>query len=257
MSDNILTIVASNRNRIDLQKNSTIFFLKSLEKQTYKDFNLLIVDGGSDNFQEIDLVFKQKKFNLNAKIIQFIIDEKFERAKLNNVGIRNSKTPYVLTTDVDMFFASDFVSTIVKNLFVNTFIESRTLYWKKKTTDLIYNNKLNPFFDIESCKIGRIKRRSTAGGCQCAHKDLWYAVRGFDERYVGWGSEDSDLLQRMTMFGAKILWLGETRESIKVFHQPHEKNVTKELQEQCKNKKLLESIKSYKVNMKGWGGIYE
>ena len=252
---NELTIVASNRNRFDLNTPSTKLFLRSLENQTLKDFEIVIADGGSDNIQEIkDFA---KTFSVKMKVAEYKLGEKFERAKMNNVGIRNADTPYILTTDVDMFFAPKFVETIVGNLNPDRFIESRTLYWKKIITQRIYDGVLDPVKDIESCKIGRIKKRTTAGGCQCANIDQWSRVRGFDERYVGWGSEDYDLLTRMVKSRAKVIWLGENRENIMVFHQPHTKNVRQEMEEQRHNLKLLNNVKEFVVNPNGWGGIDE
>ena len=53
MSNVILTIVASNRDRLDFNNMPSQWFLKSLEWQECKNFNLLIVDGGSKNYEEI------------------------------------------------------------------------------------------------------------------------------------------------------------------------------------------------------------
>jgi predicted glycosyltransferase involved in capsule biosynthesis len=248
-----LTIVASNRDRFDINTNSTKWFIKSLEHQTCKDFELLIADGGSKNLDDIKSYCDQSKIDM--RVVEFQLGEKFERARLNNVGVRNAKTPYILTTDVDLFFAPKFVEILLDNCKPNLFIESRTMYWKPPLVQKIYKGILNPFEDLEACKIGRIKKRTTAGGCQCASIDQWTKVRGFDERYVGWGSEDYDLLTRMNHSGAKVMWLGERRENIMVFHQPHSKNVKEELKEQENNKRLLNKINGYKVNPNGWGGI--
>ena len=249
-----LTIAASNRDRFDLKSISTQWFLKSLENQTCKDFEVLIADGGSKNVEEIKDYFSNKD-RITMRVAELELGEKFERARLNNVGIRNAETPYIMTTDVDMFFGPKFVETLMEKITPKRFIESRTLYWKYQAAQLIYSGQLDPFVDLESCKIGRIKKRTTAGGCQCAHIDRWSKVRGFDEKYIGWGSEDWDLLTRMKMSGAKVVWLGESREEIMLFHQPHTKNVKLELEEQHKNKKLLNKIVDFKVNPNGWGGI--
>jgi glycosyltransferase involved in cell wall biosynthesis len=249
---NQLSIVVSNRNRFDLSSNPTQWFIKSLENQTCAEFDLIISDGGSDNINDIENYRNDK---IKILVLKTKLGEKFERARLNNIGIRNAKTPYILTTDVDMFFAPRFVETVIENLFPNTLVQSRTMYWKQQLVDKMYNGSINPFENIEDCKIGRIKKRTTAGGCQCAHINQWIKVGGFDERYIGWGSEDYDLYLRMQKSGAKTVWLGESIESIMLFHQPHDKDVKKDLEEQKINKKLLEAIDKYKVNVNGWGGI--
>ena len=256
-----LTIVASNRDRLDLDSYITKYFIKSLENQSEKDFEVLIADGGSKNYEELKEYFASRECEPLIRIVQEPLGEKFERAKLNNVGVRNANTPYIMTTDVDMFFAKDFVKVLLNHVAPNVFIESRTMYWKPNMTKQIYKGRVDPFNNIEECKIGRIKKRTTAGGCQCAHIDQWEKVRGFDEDFVGWGSEDYDLYTRMQRSKAKVKWLGETRESINLFHQHHEKlDIKGDLESQEVNKRLLTKAmggrRPFQANPNGWGGIY-
>jgi len=257
-----LTIATSNRNRLDLDSDSTKLFIKSLENQINKDFEVVIADGGSNNVEELDVFFKLRDKEPQIRIVKFPIGETFERARLNNVGVRNANTSYVMTTDVDMFFAKDFIEELLQTVSEKYFVESRTLYWKGPIANKIYQGIIDPFADLDKCKIGRIKKSTTAGGCQCAHMDLWNKVRGFDENFVGWGSEDYDLLTRMGRVAEKVIWLGQSIETIKVFHQPHPKpNIQYDLECQEKNKKLLNMSqkirKHISVNSKGWGGILE
>ena len=105
-----------------------------------------------------------------------------------------------------------------------------------------------------NCKKGRIKKRTSAGGCQTMRIDKWYQLRGFNENMIGWGSEDVDLLKRAIMMGQKVIWMGENIECIELFHQHHEKvNIGFDLQCQNKNKKIFESNKQIVVN-DSWGG---
>lgn len=254
MSDKTLTVVASHRDRLAPDNNSTKLWLKSIQNQTSKDFEVLIVDGGSKNYDELVGFLKPH----GIKCIQHLIGHKFQRALLNNVGVRNAKTPYIMTTDVDMCFAPKLFETIMSTLDPENWVQSRTMYWKSKIADAIYRGELDPIKDLESCKIGRIKKRTTAGGCQCGHISAWNKVRGFDERYVGWGSEDVDLLARVRMAKLKVRWLGESRENIMLFHQPHRKiSVEEDLADQNVNKQILNSIKSYIVNPNEWGGVID
>tara|TARA_R110000824_G_scaffold12226_8_gene53694 strand:- start:7814 stop:8530 length:717 start_codon:yes stop_codon:yes gene_type:complete len=237
-----------------------MLFFKSLEKQSFQDFELVIADGGSKNIKDL----KKMQLPFPFKVVSVIIGEKFERAKLNNVAVRNSTGDYAMTTDVDMFFGPNFFETVINRLEErpNAFIESRTLYWKPVVAKRVYKGELNPFEDLEACKLGRIKKRTTAGGCQCQSKENWEKIKGFDEAMVQWGSEDSDLLIRVSHL-FPVIWLGESREEIQLFHQPHAKTqsqVKEDLHHQEKNKKILNLSKkdpSRKVNLDGWGGIYD
>ena len=253
-----LTIVASNRNRLDLNSPSTQWFLKSIQWQNYKDFELLIADGGSSNYNELKEYFEKSHQDIPMRIIQHKIGEPFERALLNNVGIRNSKGEYAMCTDVDMLLSKNFVSTLINNVSENSFIESRTMYWKSKLINKIYSGELDPYGDLDKCKIGRIKQRTTCGGCQCTSVNNWNSLRGYNEAFIGWGSEDYDLLTRAALMRLNIKWLGGSIEDIMLFHQPHaktEQQVKIDLEHQEKNKVLLKNIKHYSTNINKWGGI--
>ena len=253
-----LTITASNRNRWQPGTDISDWFEKSIEAQTNKDFEVLIADGGSDNYEDLVRYCQERTGSIKFRIVQCKIGKPFERAKLNNVGIRNSRTPYILCSDVDMFFASNFVQTILDNVEPNVFLEARTMYWKPQLTSMIYDGTIDPINDLDSARRGRIKKRTSAGGCECTHIDSWSKVRAFDERYIGWGSEDQDLLIRVERAGIRVKWLCESREEIMIFHQHHAKDdVEYDLECQERNKKILEKLKRstyFRVNPNGWGG---
>jgi len=252
----MLTIVASNRDRFDPKQPSTKLFVKSIQWQSCKDVELLIVDGGSKNYNEIQKYISEFEGSIPMRIIQHKIGDAFERALLNNVGIRNAHGNYIMTTDVDMMLGKTFVEELMNKVGSNVMVESRTMYWKSKFVQAIYNGVLDPYKDLDSCKKGRIKKRTTAGGCQCMSKESWEKVRGFDERYIGWGSEDYDLLTRAKTQGIKIKWMGEGADMIKLFHQPHPTNIKRDLVFQNENKKILAKANNRKtVNINKWGGI--
>jgi predicted glycosyltransferase involved in capsule biosynthesis len=251
-----LTIVASNRDRLDLNSNITKWFIKSLEWQDRKDFEVIIVDSNSQNYKELKTYFEGTVFKVPIHIISHSIDL-FSRSVLNNAGIRNASTEYIASTDVDMVYARDFISDVITRLKPDKMIESRTMYWKQGVVDLIYSGKLDPYNNINNCRLSRTKKRASAGGFQCMHIDSWRKIRGFDERYKIWGSEDQDLLIRAQMAGLKVEWMGENND-IKLFHQPHpKKNIKNDLEWQEKNKKILSSVVDYRANLNGWGGYVD
>lgn len=252
--DKELTIVVSNRDRLDFNNPASQWWLKSLQWQDYKDFEIIIVDAYSRNHKE--LVEYLKEFSI--KIIQpdkDKIGEAFHLSFLKNFGIREAKTKYVACTDVDMLYGKRFFSEVGERLKENTMIESRTMYWKQPTADRIYSGELDPYMDLDSCKNGRIKKRTTAGGLQCLHINDWNKIRGYNESIIGWGSDDVELLARAKLAKINISWLGESVEDIMLFHQPHIKlDAKKDLEYQEKNKAILHSCNGFLVNSNGWGG---
>lgn len=254
----LLTIAASNKNRLKLDSNASQWFIKSIQWQDCTDFELLIADGGSDNYDEINTYFESHTGPVKMRIVQHKIGDVFLRALLNNVGVRNANADYVMTTDVDMILSRGFANTITKLLEKNCIIESRTMYLKSGVMNEIYQGKCDPYKDVNCLKRGRIKKRTSAGGCQCMHKESWAKIRGFDESYYGWGSEDWDLYTRACNSNMKVKWMGESLETIELFHQHHDRpDLHRDLAFQEQNKKRLLQIDKHPVNVEGWGGVKE
>lgn len=246
-----LTIVIPNRNRLEPFSYSTEYLLKSLDNQTFKDFQTIVVDGGSDNFDKLKIYVCGFP---NTSIIQHKIEGSWNKCILNNVGIQNSKTEYIMTTDADMLFGKEFIEKVCENLSENSFIESRTTYIPTGTMWKIYKKEID-FLGVTGKyqKFGRTKKRATCGGCQVTSYKNWEKLKGYNESMVGWGSEDQELLKRAELLGLKVIWLGE-KENCILFHQAHPKEDIKEdLRWQEKNKVILENCHSFEVNSKGWG----
>jgi predicted glycosyltransferase involved in capsule biosynthesis len=253
-SAGLLTVTASNRDRLDPQSKLTQWFIKSIQWQTYNRFELLIADGGSKNYSKLKDFLENYGGSVPMRIVQHPIGEQFHRSLLNNVGVRNASTDYIMTTDVDMIFEKDFIQTLMRHVSPNVIVESRTLYLLHHVALKIYDGIIDPYTQWKECAVGRIKKRTTAGGCQCMNKDRWNDLHGFDEQYIGWGSEDQDLLLRVGRLGLRQIWMGESIEEIKLLHQPHERDLKKDLDAQEINKRLLVKVNDYRVNESGWGG---
>ena len=260
--DNIpkLSIAASNRDRLQLDSPISQWFMKSIQWQIFKDIELVIADGGSENYEELKDYFENNDFEIPMRIVQHKIGD-FSRSFLNNFGIRNGVADYRMTTDVDMIFGKDFCSELMSMVGDNVMVESRTMYLKSNMTQRIYSGELDPYNDIDGIKRGRVKKRTTAGGCQCMHINSWKKLHGFNEEYQVWGSEDTDLCMRAKMAGLKVKWMGEPSEDVMLFHQAHKKdNVKRDLEFQDNvNKPILAKLRrsrQFVANPSGyWGGI--
>lgn len=247
-----LTVVIPNRNRLDPHSKSTQYLFGSLENQVFKNFEIIVVDGGSNNFEDLQAYLDSLR-GIKKSIIQHNLDFEWNKCLLNNIGIQNSKSKYVMTTDADMLFGQQFIRNVVKNLKKDTFVESRTMYLKSSVMKKVYNGEIDFYKSEDKCKQGRVKKRTTCGGCQATSLENWHSLKGYNEKMVGWGSEDQELLKRAELLGLKIIWLGENND-IMLFHQEHSKNDIKEdLKYQEINKIILNSCSNINVNEKGWG----
>ena len=59
--------------------------------------------------------------------------------------------------------------------------------------------------------------RST-GACQSATREFFFYARGYDEAFVHWGSEDTDMRDRALGYGLELRWISDQTE---MFHQWH------------------------------------
>lgn len=82
--------------------------LKALSIQTYRDFEVILVDGKSDD--RTVAVFK--KFADNLPIQQILISEKRNVAFQRNLGGRNARGKYLVFFDADVDIASTFLEEL-------------------------------------------------------------------------------------------------------------------------------------------------
>jgi|EPASupsiteSAE347_1022098.scaffolds.fasta_scaffold12018_2 Glycosyltransferases, probably involved in cell wall biogenesis len=84
--------------------------LKSLEKQDYSDFEVILVDDGSiDNTQELASNFKSKKYRLI-----FLKQNHKGPGAARNLGASKAKGDILVFVDADMTFDKDFLKNLVK-----------------------------------------------------------------------------------------------------------------------------------------------
>jgi len=90
------------------QKNLPTF-LESLVHQSLKDFEVIIVDGGSMDYslEIIDVFMGELK-------LQVIVDETRNFGYIRNVGAKEAKAPLMLHTSVDTFLEPKLLEKIVK-----------------------------------------------------------------------------------------------------------------------------------------------
>lgn len=155
-----------------------------------------------------------------GKVLSFPIrhvwqkDVGFRLARIRNLAIQRSKSDYLIFIDGDIILHPNFVGDHIGNVKKNTFLAgSRVLLSNQMSKQFLekgtyilrtfsngYKNQLN---GIRNSLLSSIFSSSDSNifnvrGCNMSFwKNDLYAVNGFDERYEGWGREDSDLVQRL------------------------------------------------------------
>jgi glycosyltransferase involved in cell wall biosynthesis len=146
--------------------------------------------------------------------------EVWNRSRALNIGIRAATADYVLCTDADMIFAPNFLPVALA-------AHERTAgraFVVCKCHDLPPSVPLRQWrerdFDELSAQAS-VRCTFGTGACQSASRSFFERVRGYDEKYLFWGKEDTDMLVRATHCGLTLTWIESTT---KMLHQWHRKN---------------------------------
>jgi len=188
-----VVIVIKNRDRIRAER-----CINSLIEQTYA-CNIFIIDYGSDDKSWYSEVFNNEKTTLievtkNTEI--------FNKCRALNIGFRQVNTKYVLSTDIDCIFASNFIEEVMKVL-------------TTKNKAIVLSQKIDLDKDGKETDI---HEPSASGSCIAIESSWIDKVHGYDEFYTFWGREDNDLVDRAIADGYKIVWITD---KTKIWHQWH------------------------------------
>lgn len=94
--------------------NHIVRLLDSIYNQTFKDYEVIIVDDMSTD-NSVQLISNYiREYNLNARLI--LLDEKRYNGGTRNVGVENAKGDYILFADCDDYFYSNTIFETISNV---------------------------------------------------------------------------------------------------------------------------------------------
>jgi len=247
----LLTIVVPLKNTKDYHRETKRLknCLSSLSKQTvpYDQIDVIVADLDSDPYYRR----KHKEIcdKLGARHIYTKTGDVWNISRARNIGIRNAKAKFIMTTDVDCIFAPDFVETVLQHM-----AEDKIIHCRISDLPGNYDGKLDDFLWMN--KVSELRPPFGYGGCQVFSKKWATKVRGFDEEYSMWGADDTDFYLRAVQDGLKSIWI-ERKTSF--FHQFHEtENNEKNRDYVVGNRHRLKQVESGLLpitrNESGWGG---
>lgn len=168
------------------------FLLKNLERQTFKNFQVIIVDGGS-----IDKTLQIVKSCAERLPIVLLKSKRKNVAFQRNYGAKKAKGKYLVFLDADNQINPSFLKKVFlflekkKALLIVPYIEP-----DKKSQNLkILFNIVNTFIDI----LLMTKKPFSSGGNMIVEKNFFFLIGGFNEKLFL--AEDHDLIQRAKKFG--------------------------------------------------------
>jgi glycosyltransferase involved in cell wall biosynthesis len=233
---NVSLVVTTYNNPSALRK-----VVESLGNQTRLPDEVLIADDGSD--ENTASLVKDLSERAHSPIFHVWQEDKgFRAAKIRNEAIKRSKGNYVILLDgdciVNRYFISDHLSLAEKGCFIQG---KRMHVHRRAVTDFHHGYANSPLTLLKMALTGTIsnvhhlirltgcpavKNRKLKGIKSCNmsfFKEDILAVNGFNEDYVGWGNEDSDLACRFFNYGL----LKKVHQFMAVcFHLSHPTNKT-------------------------------
>lgn len=191
--------------------------LEALEKQTCKDFEVIVTDDGSNDFKHV---------GERSYPIKYVWHKKRGRewSYTHNLGIKVSEGKYIMFLHDDILPSEDLVETYLKHADENTVLLGVRSDIKKNRKSIKdpENNVLNEDFRIrnnpalkESAKDNVVVLNDhfeelwyLASGCMMFFpKDKLIQVGGCPTDYPGQGLEDYDIVLRLTRLGLKTKML--------------------------------------------------
>ena len=196
MQDKI-TVVITIRNRDTLRIEKQIASIRSAGA----DPAFHIVDYGSDEFYAKQYCTLCTKLNLQYTHI-YAEGLPWNKCRALNYGAKTAKTPFIVTSDVDMIYEGNPFKYCLDNYENKTMYHIET-YWLPKNGD-----------KRKSIYAGH----ANSGGFQFIAKSAFEEIGGYDERMLYWGVEDLDFPDRLKKIGYTQVWLPDT---FKLYHQWH------------------------------------
>ena len=224
--------------------------LAGFERQTFRDFEIIIADDGSDEkiVGEIEKYSKQVSFKLKHVWHE---DKGFRKNKILNRAITSSETDYLIFIDGDCVPHSEFIKEHIQNSNKDLCLTGRRVNLSQKFTNkLTIQNVREGFLEknnlllIDDGLFGESfyvergfylknkflrdffnkKKRGLLGCNFSLNKDDMLKINGFDERYEAPSiGEDSDVQFRLELAGIKIKSINNIAVQYHLYHKLQER----------------------------------
>lgn len=200
-------------------------FLCLLRQKKQADELIITDDGSSQKVLDFigDLIPRAK---FKVKHI-YQEDKGFRKTRALNNAVRNSIGDLLIFCDQDLIFGEEYVETIASNIKENIFLMGRAHTLKREEKDFVLENieKINLYEEIVKnlpdsyiptikkmlnedkrrrlLKTFKLAKRGIklVGMSYALMKNAYIKVNGYDENYIGWGQEDDDFGNRLTVAG--------------------------------------------------------
>jgi predicted glycosyltransferase involved in capsule biosynthesis len=252
---NSITIAIGIRNRSDYRLRNALW---SQANQDYPKnlIKIVVVDYGSSDDHKKRAAEICDHFD--AELILLQAHNGWNKSRCLNHAIKNCNTKYFISSDVDVIFPSNYFKEMVSVLSENPLsaVYSRLMDLPKNSTDLMRSLA----DEDQSIHFGKLMDMTTSrgaghenAGINGAYTYCYQYIRGYDEFYQGWGSEDNDLMKRFIGLGLDIRSISATASYLHQWH-PKGEGVADFNESARRNREYCDKNNSIIRNKAQWGG---
>lgn len=166
--------------------------LNSLQEQTEKGFEVILVDYGSEAFYANGLNELVANYSFIKLVTCPVQSQLWNKSRAINIALKQTTSPYFLVGDIDMMYSNNFVEILHKHKKKDAII-----YFQVGFLSETESMQSKPF------KLYKIKHISgeEATGITLYPTTILKEINGYDEFYHGWGAEDADVHVRLKNAG--------------------------------------------------------
>ncbi|EAK0439225.1 glycosyltransferase family 2 protein [Campylobacter lari] len=246
------------------QKERLALVLDSVKNLDPLPNEVLIADDGSREDTVKLIQAYQKDFPCKLEHI-WQEDKGFRLSEIRNKAIKASKSEYIIVIDGDMVLEKSFVADHLKFAQKKVFLQgSRVILNEKESKELLSKNDFSLAFNkkgfknqrnifLAKCiyKFSKLAKKffkksqliKGIRGCNMSfYKSDFEAIEGFNEKFIGWGREDSEFVARFLFNEGVFKRLKFNALAYHIYHEENSKNML-EINHQI----YLETIKNKKI----------
>lgn len=231
--------------------------LLSIIKQSILPNEVIVADDGSRP-ETTELIKRFQKTFPIPLIHIWHEDNGNQKPKIMNKAIAKAKYEYIIEIDGDIIMHPDFIKDHLSFTKKGIYLFGSRVNIQKSILSNIFKNKTTyfhffskgikkrgrtlriPFF-MNFAKIHK-KRSSKLRGCNMSFwKEDFIKVNGFNEDLVGWGVDDSELIQRLHNIGIYGKRLKNIGIAYHLYHKEQEKShiqINNEIENEVREKKI-------------------